>query len=149
MGTAVERSSAIAELHRKGIAYNMRSESCDGYDALEVYKTVKAATDHARETWEPSLLEIRTYRYRGHSMSDPVHGHYRTKEEVEEQKKFDPLTVFSNILKEESLADDDWFEEAEKRIKKTVEECVEFAEKSPEPPIEDLWTDVFYPSGGE
>lgn len=149
MGTAVERSSAIAELHRKGVAYNMRNEMCDGYNVLEVYKTVKAAADHARETYEPSLLEIRTYRYRGHSMSDPVHGHYRTKEEVEEQKKFDPLIVFADILKADGIADDDWFEEAEKRIKKIVDECVEFAENSPEPPIDDLWNDVFYPSSGE
>lgn len=149
MGTAVERSSAIAELHKKALAYDLRSDSFDGYNVLEVYKGVKEAVEHARETYEPSLLEIRTYRYRGHSMSDPVHGHYRTKEEVEEQKKYDPISVFASLLKQEEIVDDEWLDEAEKRIKQIVEECVTFAEKSPEPPLEKLWNDVFYEPGGE
>lgn len=149
MGTSVDRSSAVLELHKKGIAYNMRNEMVDGYNVLEVYKSVKAAVDHARATYEPSLLEIRTYRYRGHSMSDPVHGHYRTKEEVEEQKKYDPLTVFARILMEEGIADEAWFEEAEKRIKKIVDECVEFAENSPEPPLDELWNDVYVETAGD
>ena len=102
-----------------------------------------SAVDHARATYEPSLLEVQTFRYRGHSMSDPIHGHYRTKEEVETQKTLDPLTVCAKVLKEAHLAADEYFESAEKRIKNIVEECVQFTESSPEPPLEELYTDVY------
>ncbi len=139
MGTAVQRASAIEDLYKKALAYDMRHDVVDGFNVLEVYKKVKAAVDHARATYEPSLLEIRTYRYRGHSMSDPIHGHYRTKEEVEEHKKYDPISVFADILRAEGIADDEWFDEEEKRVKKIVDECVEFAESSPEPPLDELY----------
>jgi pyruvate dehydrogenase E1 component alpha subunit len=145
MGTAVSRSSAVEELHKKGLAYDMRSEVADGMDVLDVYKTVKAAADHAKETYEPSLLEVRTYRYRGHSMSDPIAGHYRTKAEVEEEKKLDPLIVFAELLKSERIMNDDHIEEAERNVKKIVEESVAFAENSPEPPLEELFNDVYMP----
>jgi pyruvate dehydrogenase E1 component alpha subunit len=115
----------------------------DGHDVLKVYQTVKTAVDHARTTYEPSLLEVQTFRYRGHSMSDPIHGYYRTKEEVETQKKLDPLIVLANSLKEAHLASDEYFESAEARIKSIIEECVQFAESSPEPPLEELYSDVY------
>ncbi len=143
MGTAVERASAVEEIFKKAAAYNMRSDAVEGYNVLDVYRTIKPAVDHARETYEPSLIEVQTYRYRGHSMSDPVHGHYRTKEEVEFMRKYDPITVFAEILKEHKLVTDEYFDAAEKRIKKIVEECVEFAESSPVPPLEELYTDVY------
>jgi pyruvate dehydrogenase E1 component alpha subunit len=144
MGTAVDRASAVDALYKKGAAYDMRSGVIEaGHDVLEVYATVKAAVDHARSTYEPTLLEVQTFRYRGHSMSDPIHGHYRTKEEVEEQKKLDPLNVLADILKNSQLATDDYFDGAEKRIKALVEECVQFTESSPEPPLDELYTDVF------
>lgn len=143
MGTSVERSSAVEELHKKASAYNIYNESCEGYDVLEVYKTIKAAADRARKSYEPSLIEIQTYRFRGHSMSDPIHGHYRTKEEVERQKGFDPLAVFADTLKDEGVIKDAYLDEAEERIKKIVEECVEFAENSPVPPPEELYRDVY------
>lgn len=144
MGTAVERASSVEDLHKKAAAYNMRSDVVEeGHDALKVYRVVKAAVDHARATYEPSLLEVQTFRYRGHSMSDPIHGHYRTKEEVEMQKKLDPLTVFSETLKESNLAGEDFFETAEVRIKKIIEECVQFTEQSSEPPLEELYKDVY------
>lgn len=149
MGTSVERSSATEELYTKAVAYSMRHEAVEGTNVLDVYRVVKAAADHARETYEPSLLEIRTYRFRGHSMSDPTHGHYRTKEEVEERKKHDPIIVFGDILKEEGVIDDDYLEEAEKRIKHIVEECVEFAENSPEPPIDELYEAYKQPIGDQ
>lgn len=144
MGTSVKRSSAVGDLTKKALAYDMRSDVIDGSSVLEVYKKVKEATDLARKASEPSLLEVRTYRYRGHSMSDPVHGHYRTKEEVEERKKHDPITQFSDLLKSASMITDDELEESERRIKKIVEECVEFAENSPEPSVDELWKDVYY-----
>lgn len=149
MGTSVDRASAIESLYKKGIAYNIRGEVVNGMDVLEVYQKVKAAVDRARTSYEPTLLEIETYRYRGHSMSDPVSGHYRTKEEVEKQKKSDPLSMFSETLKEEGIITEEDLEEAEKRIKKIVEECVEFAENSSEPPIEELWNDVYKEPSGE
>ncbi|HTY36263.1 MAG TPA: pyruvate dehydrogenase (acetyl-transferring) E1 component subunit alpha [Bacteroidota bacterium] len=149
MGTAVNRASAVEDLHKKAIAYNIKSEVVDGMDVLEVYAKVKAAADRARETYEPTLLEIETYRFRGHSMSDPVHGVYRSKDEVERVKKSDPILLFGETLKEEDVVKDDYFEEAEKRIKKIVEECVEFTENSPDPPLEELWKDVYYDGKGE
>lgn len=148
MGTSVERSSAIEELHMKGVAYGMRHEAVEGTNVLDVYKVVKAAVDHARRTYEPTLLEVRTYRFRGHSMSDPIHGHYRTKEEVEERKKYDPVVVFAEILKDENVIDEEYLDEAEKRIKKIVDEAVEYAETSPEPPIDELYQ-VYKESTGE
>lgn len=145
MGTSVARSSAVEELYKKALAFDMRSEVVDGMDVVEVYEKVKAAADHAKKEYKPTLLEIQTYRYRGHSMSDPVHGHYRTKEEVEEQKKLDPLSYFGALLVHEGVATDSYFESAEKRIKKIVDESVEFAEQSPEPPLDELWKDVYLP----
>ncbi|MGB2868258.1 MAG: pyruvate dehydrogenase (acetyl-transferring) E1 component subunit alpha [Bacteroidota bacterium] len=143
MGTSVERSSAVEELYKKALAYDMRWSIVDGMDVFDVYKNVKEAVERAKSTYEPTLLEVRTYRYRGHSMSDPIHGHYRTKEEVESLKKLDPLTVLSEILKEERLISEEYLEIAEKRIKKIVEDAVIFAEKSPEPPLDELYTDVY------
>lgn len=148
MGTSVDRASAVNELHKKALAYDIHNEVVDGMDVLEVYKKVKAVVDRAKETYEPALLEIETYRFRGHSMSDPVHGHYRSKEEVETLKKSDPIILFGETLKEEGIATDQDFEESEKRIKRIVEECVEFAENSPEPPLEELWKDVYIERNG-
>ncbi len=144
MGTSVERSSAVDDLSKKALAYDMRRGVVNGSDVLEVYKAVKAAVEHARQTYEPTLLDIRTFRYRGHSMSDPTHGHYRTKEEVEAYKSHDPIDLFAAILKTEGIIDDTYLEKVEKKIKEIVTECVEFAETSPEPPPDDLWTDVYY-----
>jgi pyruvate dehydrogenase E1 component alpha subunit len=145
MGTAVSRSSAVEDLYKKALAYDMRNDVADGMDVLDVYKKIKAAADQARETYEPSLLEVRTYRYRGHSMSDPISGHYRTKQEVEELKKLDPLIVFAEFLKEENLLTDEKIEEMEKSVKATVEEAVQFSENSPEPPLDELFNDVYRP----
>jgi pyruvate dehydrogenase E1 component alpha subunit len=144
MGTAVGRASAVEDLVKKAAAYDMRSEVVEnGHSVLDVYQATKAAVDHARATNEPSLLEVQTFRFRGHSMSDPVAGHYRTKEEVEGQKKLDPLTFFSQILLDEHFASEEYFESAESRIKFIVEECAEFAENSPVPEPEELFTDVY------
>jgi len=144
MGTAVDRASAVDELHLKAAAYNMRNQVIEeGHNVLKVYHYVKAAVDHARKTYEPSLLEVQTFRYRGHSMSDPIHGHYRTKEEVEAQKKLDPITVMMEILLEANLASADYFDSAEERIKAIVDDCVAFTENSPEPPLDELYTDIY------
>ena len=148
MGTSVDRSSSVVDLHKKALSFDMRNGWVDGHDVLAVYSAVAEAISHARQTNEPTLLEMRTYRYRGHSMSDPVHGHYRTKDEVEQTKKLDPIDLFASMLKKHSVIDDRFLEEAEARIKALVEEAVEFAQNSPEPPLSELYTDVYKESEG-
>ncbi len=149
MGTSVERSSAVEDLSKKGLAYDMRTVVVDGMNVFEVYKAVSEAAERAKSTYEPTLLEIRTYRYRGHSMSDPIAGHYRTKEEVDSEKKNDPLSVLSDVLKSEKILNEEYLEIADKRIKKIIDEAVEFAEQSPEPPPEELYNDVYMPTKAE
>ncbi len=145
MGTSVKRSSAVEDLYKKALAYDMRWDVVDGMNVLEVYQKVNEAATIARHEYKPSLLEIRTYRYRGHSMSDPVHGHYRTKEEVEKLKEQDPISYFGALLQQQKIVDTSYFDEVEQRIKQQVQESVEFAENSPEPAAEELWTDVYLP----
>lgn len=148
MGTSVERSSSVVDLHTKALSFGMRNAWVDGHDVLAVYSAVSDAVGHARKTSEPTLLEMRTYRYRGHSMSDPVHGHYRTKDEVEATKKLDPIDQFASLLKKHSVIDDRFLEQAEARIKALIEEAVEFAQNSPEPALSELYTDVYKDSEG-
>ena len=143
MGTSVQRSSAVEDLSKKALAYDMKSAVVDGMDVFEVYRSVKEAVDRARTTSEPTLLDIQTYRYRGHSMSDPIAGHYRTKEEVDEEKRHDPVMMLAEVLKSEKIATEEYFEVAEKRVKKVIEEAVTFAEQSPEPPLDELYKDVY------
>ena len=149
MGTSVERSSSMVDLHKKALAYGMRNGWVDGHDVFAVYNAVKDAVDLARQSCEPTLLEMRTFRYRGHSMSDPVHGHYRSKEEVEQIKKLDPIELLASILKTHGVVDDRFLDETEKRVKAQVEETVAFAQNSPEPPLSELYTDVYKESPGE
>ena len=146
MGTSVKRSSAVEDLHKKALAYDMRWDVVDGMNVMEVYQKVSQAAEIARNEYKPSLLEIRTYRYRGHSMSDPVHGHYRSKEEVEQLKGQDPISYFGALLEQQKIVDAKYFDSVEKKIKKIVQNCVEFAENSPEPAVEELWNDVYLPS---
>ena len=137
MGTAVDRSSAVEELNkilRKAVINN---------EIFPVY------CGSALKNKGVQLVLDAVVDYLPSPMSDPIHGHYRSKEEVEEQKKYDPITVFGDILKAEEIAGDEYFDEAERRIKRIVEECVEFAESSPEPPVEDLYKDVYYESIGD
>lgn len=143
MGTPVERASSIYDLSQKAYAYDMARSHVDGMDVLEVYNTVNEAISRARGRSLPTLIEARTYRYRGHSMSDPIHGHYRSKEEVEEQKKQDPIT----LLREKMIAAGIYDEAEEKRIeaeiKAIVLDCATFAEESPEPPDDELFKHVY------
>ena len=98
MGTPIERASSLYELSQKACAYNMARTWVDGMDVLAVRETLKEAVDRARKNSAPTLIEARTYRFMGHSMSDPSHGHYRTKVEVEEQRRHDPIKQFSAAL---------------------------------------------------
>src|SRR5512139_2285454 len=103
MGTAIERASAIYDVSQRACAYDMANEVVDGQDVLIMHAAMERAVQRARSDRHPTLLEVRTYRFMGHSMSDPIHGHYRTKEEVEDQRKRDPIAVWSQRLVAEGL----------------------------------------------
>ncbi len=140
MGTSQARHAA-GELYKRGEAYGIPGEQVDGMDVLAVRKAANDAMDYIRSGKGPVLLEIQTYRYRGHSMSDPAK--YRTKEELEEtREQRDPIERLRKYLTDKKMLDEAGFKEIEDRIKTICLEAVEFAKQSPEPPLEDLWTDV-------
>jgi pyruvate dehydrogenase E1 component subunit alpha len=143
MGTALERASAVWDIYKKASVYDMARQSIDGMDVLEMYRVVKKAVERARKNSEPTMLEAKTYRFRGHSMSDPIHGHYRTKEEVEEHKKQDPVVNFGHTLLQEGILTQGAMDDMDQEIKKVVEESVEFADQAPEPPSDFLYENVY------
>ena len=145
MGTALERASAIYDISERACSYDMANEVVDGQDVLTVYQAMERAVTRARTEKHPTLLEIRTYRFMGHSMSDPIHGHYRTREEVEEHRKRDPLVVWGDRLKAEGLIDEDGIKAMDADVISEVEDAYQFAEKAPDPEPGMLFTDVYAP----
>jgi pyruvate dehydrogenase E1 component alpha subunit len=143
MGTAIERASAIYDVAQRACAYDMASETVDGMDVLAVRESIGRAVSLARRESLPTLIEARCYRFMGHSMSDPVHGHYRTKEEVEEQKLQDPVRHYFQVLVGQGVVDQPGFEQMDADVRKIVDAAVEFAESSPEPPAGALYEDVY------
>jgi pyruvate dehydrogenase E1 component alpha subunit len=143
MGTAIERSSAIYDVAQRACAYDMASETVDGMDVLAVREVIGRAVDLARRESAPTLIEARCYRFMGHSMSDPVHGHYRTKEEVEGQKQQDQIKQYFEYLKAAGLADQPLLEELDRKARAVTEQAVQFAEASPEPSADELYQDVY------
>ncbi len=142
MGTSVQRSSSTTELYKRGEAFGIEGWQVDGMNVLAVKEAGEKAVAHCRAGKGPLILEMKTYRYRGHSMSDPAK--YRSKEEVEEYKeKHDPLTQLKKVMEAEKAADEAWFKKLETEIKDKVNEAVEFAKASPEPDAGELWTDVY------
>jgi pyruvate dehydrogenase E1 component alpha subunit len=141
MGTSVERTTNVLDLYKIGLSYEMPAKPVDGMRVEAVHEATEWAVNHAREGKGPVLLEIKTYRYRGHSMSDP--GKYRTKEEVEEYKKLDPIEQVLNTLLKNKWINEAEVEATEERIKAIVEESVRFAEASPYPEPEELFRDVY------
>jgi pyruvate dehydrogenase E1 component alpha subunit len=129
MGTPLYRSLSVADVSMKALAFGMARDRFDGDDVLRVRARIKEAVDRARETSEPTLVEINTYRFRGHSMSDP--GQYRTKEEVEEWKKRDPVSLGRRRLAEETDLDEGTLKALEARVKAEIDDAVKFAEESP------------------
>jgi pyruvate dehydrogenase E1 component alpha subunit len=124
----------------------MSREVVDGQDLSEVMAAMDRAVVRARRPAAPTLLEIRTYRFVGHSMSDPIHGHYRTKEEVEAHRKRDPIVIWTERLKAEGVIDDAAYEQMDTAIKAEVQDAYEYADQSPEPAAEELYTDVYAPT---
>jgi pyruvate dehydrogenase E1 component alpha subunit len=141
MGTSVERTTNVVDLHKIGLSYEMPSKPVDGMSVEEVHKATEWAVNHARSGEGPVLLEIRTYRFRGHSMSDP--GKYRSKEEVEDYKKKDPIEQVLATLKAKKWITESEIEAIDAKIKDIVEESVRFAEESPYPEPEELYRDVY------
>ncbi len=142
MGTAVERASAVTELSKRGCSYGIEGMVADGMNAFAVYDAVKEAAKKARELSLPTLLEIRTYRYRGHSMSDPD-SVYRTKQEVDEEKQRDPIEQMKRFLLNERIATQQEIDAADVEVKKIVADAVEYAENSPVPPLESMYDDIY------
>ena len=143
MGTAIERASAIYDVAARACAYDMASETVDGMDVLAVREAVARAVKRARTEHLPTLIEARCYRFMGHSMSDPVHGHYRTREEVEEQKLKDPIRSYFKRLSDRGLVDQAGLERMDAEARAVVDAAVEFADASPEPEACALYEDVY------
>jgi pyruvate dehydrogenase E1 component alpha subunit len=141
MGTSVKRSSNVDELYKLGESYDIPSFPVDAMNVEEVHEAVKEAAGRARKGDGPTLLEFRTYRYKGHSMSDPQK--YRTKEEVEEFKGRDPIEQVRATILENKILSEDEIKEIEAKVKKQVADAVKFAEESPWPEGEDAFKDVY------
>jgi pyruvate dehydrogenase E1 component alpha subunit len=135
MGTAVERASAVSEIRQKASGYGMPNERIDGMDLLEVYGATKKALEHVR-TEGPFLIEVITYRYRGHSMGDPER--YRASDEIDKWRKDDPIGIFRVKLFEEGFSES-VLDEEELRVEKVIEEAIQFAEESLDPDPETLY----------
>jgi pyruvate dehydrogenase E1 component alpha subunit len=142
MGTALERASAIHDIYERGAAYNMHRSQCDGQDVFAVRNAVHEAVERARRESLPTLLEVRTYRFMGHSMSDAVSGTYRTKAELEEWQKRDPIVLLRMQMQERGELTEEALHKLDDELKAVVQDAWDFAEKSPEPPPEALWEDV-------
>lgn len=140
MGTAVDRASAVPEIHQKAEGYGMPHSQIDGMDVMAVRASVSDALEHARNEG-PCLLEAITYRYEGHSMGDPER--YRTKDEVGEWEANDPIGRFRTYILENNGLSEEQLDEQERNVQQEVEEAVEFAESSPEPSWEDLISTVY------
>ena len=142
MGTALERASAINDIYERGAAYDMARGSVDGQDVLAVRASVGEAVDRARAESMPTLLEVRTYRFMGHSMSDAVSGTYRTKQELDEYLKRDPISLLRAKMEENGEITEDEVAALDEELKAVVEDAWQFADASPEPQPEALYEDV-------
>jgi pyruvate dehydrogenase E1 component alpha subunit len=140
MGTALERHSAETDLHRRGEGYGVPGLRCDGMDVVDTYEVMSEAIRRAREK-RPVLVEAVTYRFRGHSMADPEE--YRTKEQVEEWRKRDPITNFTSFLEEHGVLERGEADELDKAAVGRVDEAVAFADDSAFPPPESLYDDIY------
>jgi len=141
MGTSIERASSNVELSERGNAHDIPGQSVNGMDVLDVVEKGGAALEHARSGKGPMILEMKTYRYRGHSMSDPAK--YRSKEEVQKMRKeSDPIDNLRHTILEGGFATEDQLKDIDKEIKSIVTAAAEYAQQSPEPDESELYTDI-------
>jgi pyruvate dehydrogenase E1 component alpha subunit len=143
MGTAVERASAVGEIRQKAEGYNMPNRRVQGMDVLEVRQAAEQALAEVRQQGQPFFLEVLTYRYRGHSMGDPER--YRQSDEVERWRLDDPIGIFRKYLLSQGLADQQ-LDAEEAEVERELQEAIQFAETSPNPPPEALYQDVYHES---
>ncbi len=141
MGTSQARAMSISSIAKKGDAYGIANEYVDGMDVMAVREATLRAIDRARNESLPTLLEIRAYRFMGHSMSDP--GNYRTRDEIAKYQERDPIVLFKDSLKETGVFDDKDFEKLDHETVEAVEKALKFAEESPFPPESELLSDVY------
>ena len=141
MGTSVKRTTNVEDMSEMGKSYHMPSFVVDGMSVEDVHYAIQEACDRARKGEGPTLLDIRTYRYKGHSMSDPQK--YRTKDEVEDYKQKDPITQVLKTIEENNLASSKKIKEIQDEVKQIVEESVKFAEESPDLEPHELYEDVY------
>ncbi|MEM9099100.1 MAG: pyruvate dehydrogenase (acetyl-transferring) E1 component subunit alpha, partial [Pseudomonadota bacterium] len=141
MGTAQARSTSTPALYTRGAAFGIEGEEVDGMDVLAVREAGIKALEHCRSGKGPYILEVKTYRYRGHSMSDPAK--YRTREEVSKMRETrDPIEGLRKVMLEQGVADEDALKAIDKDIKAIVNESAQFAQESPEPALDELYTDI-------
>jgi pyruvate dehydrogenase E1 component alpha subunit len=141
MGTSVKRTSNVPELYKLGLSYDMPSEAVDGMTPEAVHEAVSRAAAHIRAGKGPYFLEIRTYRYKGHSVSDP--GRYRTKEEVDHYKDLDPVKMTETKILANNIATEEEIKAIKEMIKQEIDEAEAFAEASPYPEAHELWEDNY------
>jgi pyruvate dehydrogenase E1 component alpha subunit len=145
MGTSLKRSSAEESLAKRGEAFGIEWSTCEGHDIFEVRSAANKAMTYARDNLKPYILEIRTYRYRGHSVADANHEKYRTKEEIENYKKNkDPINVLKTKLLGDKTLTEASAKEIDREIKAEAEASAKFAEESPYPPKSEITTDVYW-----
>jgi pyruvate dehydrogenase E1 component alpha subunit len=141
MGTSVERTSNVIDIYKFADAYDMPADSIDGMRPEAVHEAIDRAARRARNGEGPTLIEMKCYRYRGHSMSDPAK--YRTKEEVEEYKEQDPIEHVLKVIKENNYATEAEIEAINEKVKLAVEDSVQFAEDSPWPDVSEVYKDIY------
>jgi pyruvate dehydrogenase E1 component alpha subunit len=141
MGTSLERAMSLQDISQKAHGYELAGEHVDGMDVLAVREATQRAVERARKHYLPTLLEVRTYRFMGHSMSDP--GNYRTRAEIERYQERDPLKLFLATLLESETISTKEVEEMEQRVREEIARAVTFADESPEPDPKELYTDVY------
>ena len=142
MGTSVARASSIADLHKRGDAFNIKNAKVDGMDVFAVKQAMDEAVKYVREENGPYFLEVKTYRYRGHSMSDPAT--YRTKEELNDMKdNKDPVVNLQKYIVNEKIATTEQLDKIHKDVNNQIKDVIDFCENSSEPSPEELYTDVY------
>jgi len=140
MGPDFRRVSAVTDFTIMGVSYGIKGKQANGMDVLEVYKVISDEVNRIRRESSPGFVEIRTYRYKGHSMSDPAR--YRTRDELEAYRQQDPILLLKTRLIESDILTEEQFLGLDAKVKKNCEESVKFAEKSNEPPLESIYEDI-------
>lgn len=141
MGTDFRRVSSVTDFSVMGKSYDIPGKQINGMDALEIYEETKKSVEDARKNGQPHFIEARTYRYKGHSATDPAK--YRTKDELEEYKHQDPILILKKQMFDAELLDNEEFDAIDDDVKETVKKAAQFAEDSPEPEVETLYEDLW------